>query len=128
MSRGFLATAFLAAASLAVVRPADARPQYQKGFAEEYPALEAETLRVRCDACHCSKDRKARNDYGAALHKALKVKNVKRPDVVRQAMREVEKEPSAVEGKTFGDLIDEGRLPGTCPEPEKQWSRRRGTQ
>lgn len=115
MSRQLFAVAVVAAASLAVVGPADARPQYQKGFGEEYPGLKAEIDRVRCDACHCAKDKKTRNDYGEALRKALKVKNEKRLDVVRQAMRAVEKEPSAVGGKTFGDLIDEGRLPGACP-------------
>ena len=127
MFRCLFAGVLAAAVSLATVGPADARPQYQKGFGEEYPGLKAEVDRVRCDACHCAKDKKARNDYGEALRKALKVKNEKRLDVVRQAMRAVEKEPSGEEGKTFGDLIDEGRLPGTCPEPQTP-SRRRGPQ
>jgi hypothetical protein len=32
---------------------------------------------------------------------------------IKEALVETEKEPSAIEGKTFGDLLREGKLPAS---------------
>ena len=75
-------------------------------------------MAVKCAVCHCAKDKRAQNDYGEAIRKALGAKNVKNPPLIVNALRAAEKEPSDEPGKTFGDLIGEGRLPDPCPEGE----------
>ena len=58
-----------------------------------------------------------RNDYGKAFGTALgpDAKSVKDADKVKAALEKAAKEKSSTEGKTFGDLIKEGKLPGKNP-------------
>jgi len=110
---------------------ADARPKYLKGFKKEYKDLvkklkkqsKAETdkakkkkLKVNCFVCHYGKKKKNRNDYGDAMGKALGKKKVKEADLIEKALKKIEKGKSSVKGKTFGDLIKAGKLPGTAPK------------
>jgi hypothetical protein len=37
-------------------------------------------------------------------------------DKIKEALKKTEKGKSSVEGKTFGDLINDGKLPGKAPE------------
>jgi hypothetical protein len=106
----------LAALALVLAPEAEARPQYLKSFAKQYPALEASARKVKCGVCHYGKSKKNKNDYGAAFGGGLSGKNEKDADALIEALVGAEEKPSAVEGKTFGDRIKEGELPGTDPE------------
>lgn len=101
---------------------AQARPQYLiKAFRPSYPQLEAETKKVKCNICHFGKKKTNRNNYGSTLHEALGegAKNIKDADKVKAALKVIEEKESAVDGKTFGQLIEEGKLPATGFEPEE---------
>lgn len=95
---------------------ASARPQYQKAMGVAYPDLvkkHGKDGKLACSVCHPSKSKKERNNYGAAFGKAAGEKNVKDADKLKEVLTKIEKEKSATEGKTFGDLIKAGELPGT---------------
>ena len=99
---------------------ADARPQYRTEFQKNYPKV-AENNKITCFVCHGKNaegkmDKEKRNNYGMALGKALGKKNVKNKDDIKAAMDKIQKEKSAEEGKTFGDLLEEGKLPGKAAE------------
>ena len=102
-------------AALAITADAQARPEYQnKGFIPMYPALKAEIETVKCGVCHGS-EKKIRNDYGKAVGEALGAKLVKDEEKIKEALKKAEAGKSSVEGKTFGDLIKDGKLPGKNP-------------
>ena len=105
----------VAAVAVSVALPGLARPQYLKGFVEEYPSLTAGAKGLKCKVCHCAAQKAAQNDYGAAVKKELGAKNVKDKEAIAKALRAAEEYPSAVKGRTFGDLIREGKLPSPCP-------------
>ena len=99
-----------------------ARPKYNtefwKMYDKEIGGLKAET---KCNACHASDSKKKRNDYGKALKEAINSKEVGgetgkkgETDVakIKKALEIVAKEKSGTEGKTFGELIEDGKLPG----------------
>lgn len=90
---------------------ADARPQNLKGFTLKYPALKAEATKAKCGICHPGKDKKERNAYGMAVQKGLTKKNEKDAEKIAKALGDAEKAKSGTEGKTFGDLIEDGKLP-----------------
>lgn len=89
---------------------AEARPQYKKAFAEVYGE---KIEKVDCKICHPKESKKIRNAYGTAFKKALDKPNEKDAGKIKDALEKVEKEKSKVDGKTFGDLIEEGKSPGT---------------
>jgi cytochrome c2 len=93
---------------------ASGRPQYNKAFFEGYPDnKEAAALaaNAKCTVCHGA-DKKMRNDYGAALGKVIGAKNEKDEVKIKDALKEVEGEKSGTDGKMFGDLLKDGKLPG----------------
>ena len=106
---------------VAAPKVADARPQYLKFFYKKYPELKEPLLDQKCFTCHYGKEKTNHNDYGEALIKYFgeEAKNIKDEKKFHEGLKEVEKEKSSVEGKTFGDLIKEGKLPGTNPEKEE---------
>jgi hypothetical protein len=109
-----LALAGLVLASAA--RTAEARPDYlNKGFIPTYEKVKAEAEKVKCNVCHYGDSKKNRNDYGKAVGEALGAANIKDVDKVKEALKKAEKGKSSVEGKTFGDLINDGKLPGKNP-------------
>jgi hypothetical protein len=55
---------------------------------------------------------RAGNNYGQALEKALGAKNVDDKAAILKALGAIEAQKSAAEGKSFGDLIKAGELPG----------------
>ena len=95
---------------------AEARPPFVGVFKKTYPELvQAKTVKINCAVCHTSKDnkkKKHRNNYGVAMKKALGKKNEKDKEKVAMALKKIEGEKSHVEGKKFGDLIEDGKLPG----------------
>lgn len=91
-----------------------------KQFADEFKALYVKegtplaeaVATAKCNVCHVGDSKKDRNAYGQALAERLdKKEDAKNVDKIRQALEEVAALPSAVDGKTFGDLIAEGKLP-----------------
>ncbi len=110
-----LLAAVVAAVSILGPQPGEARPQYREVFAAKYPALSEQVKKVKCGVCHppgAQEKKKARNNYGKALEKALGAKNVANKNTIREAIEKIEAEKSATEGKTFGDLLKAGELPG----------------
>lgn len=96
-----------------------------KQFADEFKALyvkEGTPLATaveaaKCNVCHMGKSKKDRNPYGEALAERLDKKEDKdNKDKIVKALEEVAKLPSKEAGKTFGDLISAGQLPGGKPE------------
>ena len=95
-------------------RPVQARPLYGKTFKATYAEQYASNAeRVSCNVCHPDVKKSVRNNYGDDVEKTLTSHNLKDSDAIAAALREAENLPSAVPGKTFGDLIREGRLPAS---------------
>jgi len=96
---------------------ANARPQYERAMSKVYPEFNKkhanENGKLSCSICHPTKKKKERNNYGTAFGKGLEKKNEKDEAKLKAALEKAAKEKSATEGKTFGDLIKEGELPGT---------------
>ena len=103
----------LAVAGLVVSASVDnavAKPPFVKAFTDSYPAVK-EAADAKCGVCHIGKPAdKKWNDYGTAMKKNLKEKAT--PDDVKAALKKIESEKSGTEGKTFGDLLKDGKLPG----------------
>ena len=92
-----------------ITSSASARPQYCKEFIEHYTGVK-EAAAAKCGICHPGMDKKEKNDYGVALGKAL-AKNEKDAGKIKEALKKVEGEKGA-DGKTFGEHLKEGKLPG----------------
>ena len=94
---------------------ADARPLYYKEFGLKYKNLLQQAKKAKCNVGHIPKQPKEKhNIYGEALEKAFDgKKNLKDAKQIAKALEKAEKAKSAVEGKTFGDLIKEGKLPAS---------------
>lgn len=95
--------------------PVDARPKYKAMFEEKYPGLAGEVAKVKCGVCHppgAAEKMKVRNNFGQALGKVLNAKNVSENETILDALAKIEAEKSGTEGKTFGELIKAGTLPG----------------
>ncbi|QDT66928.1 hypothetical protein [Calycomorphotria hydatis] len=95
---------------------AQARPQYLKAFNAKYPALVDQAKTEKCGVCHYGKSKKNKDDYGKAMGSGLTKKNQKDKAEIEAALTAAESMPSSVSGKSFGDLIADGKLPGTDPE------------
>ncbi len=98
---------------------ASARPKYAAVMTKTYPDLAkkhgGDNGKLSCTVCHpkdAKEKKKARNNYGVAVGKNLGKKNQTDEDKIKEALTKAEKEKSATEGKTFGDLIKAGELPG----------------
>ncbi|HWC90281.1 MAG TPA: hypothetical protein VG433_11510 [Pirellulales bacterium] len=109
-----LAGAVAVAVCLGFGSSADARPNYNKAFQAKYADLAA-AKEAKCGVCHQGMDKKVRNDYGKAFGKDLDGKKVMDAGKIDAALDKVATEPSAIDGKTFGDLIKDGKLPNTKP-------------
>ncbi len=113
----FAVAGFLAASMFVVTGgEASARPKYLNVLNETYPDLvkkHGTDGKLTCAVCHPEKDKKKRNNYGAALQGKLSKKNESSEDKIKEALTKTEGEKSKTEGKTFGDLIKAGDLPGT---------------
>ena len=94
---------------------AQARPDYYKAFEATYPALKTEAEAVKkCGVCHPEEKKSVRSDYGKAYGTAVGEKNVKfaaDEKKLTDALKKIESEKSGTEGKTYGDLIKDGKLP-----------------
>lgn len=100
-----------------LAQPASARKQYYDEFKEKYGKELGKTVdEAKCFVCHVGKSKKNRNAYGMALGKAV-MKNEKDKSKINEALGKIEEEKSA-DGKTFGELIKEGKLPGGEPQKD----------
>ena len=102
--------------------PASARPKYRTEFQKNYEKVAASN-KITCFVCHGKNamgmmDKEKRNNYAMALEKALGKKNEMDIDVIKAALAKIEGEKSAEEGKTFGELLEAGKLPGVVDEDE----------
>ena len=93
---------------------AAARTQYKKGFEKKYPDVvkAQDDGKITCNACHDGNSKKNRNIYGKALAKQLR-KNEKDKKKILEMLTKVEGDKSSIEGKTFGDLLKENKLPAS---------------
>ncbi len=90
-----------------------ARPAYSKAFIAKYEKV-SEAKTARCAICHPKgKDKKSWNNYGVALGKLMGAENEKDTKKIVEALKKTEEQKSAVEGKTFGDLLKAGKLPAS---------------
>ncbi|MBL8818905.1 MAG: hypothetical protein JNL58_22950 [Planctomyces sp.] len=94
---------------------ASARPKYLTVATATYPDLAKKQTdgKLTCAMCHPGTKKTDRNNYGLAVGKGLGKKNETDEAKIKEAITKAEKEASKTEGKTFGDLIKEGTLPGT---------------
>jgi hypothetical protein len=91
---------------------AEARPQYFEEFKKVYEPLAEAADMKKCGVCHGMGPKTERNAYGKAILSILgDERNVKEPKEITNALKAAEEKPSNIEGKTFGQLIQEGRLP-----------------
>ena len=60
-----------------------------------------------------SMDKKEKKNYGMAFGKGLSEKNLKDEEKIKEVLKKAEAEKSAVDGKTFGDLLKDGKLPAS---------------
>ncbi len=101
-----------------------ARSKYLKQFVLSYKNLEKQAKKAKCNVCHYGKKKKNRNDYGETLRKIFaknkKKKNEKDAKIIKEVLKKAAKKKSSVKGKTFGDLIKEGKLPGTAPKKDEK--------
>jgi cytochrome c2 len=97
--------------------PAFAIKQFADEFKEVYvkdgSPLATAVEAAKCNVCHVGKNKKDRNAYGEELAKLLDKKTDKEDKAkIKQALEAVAKLPSKEAGKTFGELIAAGQLPG----------------
>jgi len=95
---------------MAMCQPAQARMQYYNSFKSKYSNLGKADLDKKCGICHGADNKKQRSDYANAIGKALGAKNVKDADAITKALDEAAK-GDAGDGKTYGDLLKDGKLP-----------------
>lgn len=112
--RNVLAIACCAAVAFvfSAAQDADARPDYLKQFKKDYPKAVENGVKT-CAACHPEKDKKVRTDYAKAFGKALGASKVKDAKKIAEALKKAEGEKSAVDGKTYGDLLKDGKDPNS---------------
>jgi|SRR5262245_42713415 hypothetical protein len=90
-------------------QPAQARMEYFNAFKGKYSNLQKADLDKKCGICHGT-DKKMRSDYAKAVEKALGAKMVKDMEKINKALDEAAK-GDAGDGKTYGDLLKDGKLP-----------------
>jgi hypothetical protein len=94
---------------MAVCQPAQARMEYFNAFKGKYSNLQKADLDKKCAICHAA-NKKMRSDYAMAIEKALGAKMVKDMEKINKALDEAAK-GDAGDGKTYGDLLKDGKLP-----------------
>ena len=120
-------TMFVGAFALVVcLGSAQGRPPYPGIFAEHYKdnvALITAAKEAKCNVCHdaASKSKKDHNEYGKAVKKHMptdEFMKLKGPDdkaalakKLGEALKATEADKNAA-GKTFGEVIKGGKLPG----------------
>ena len=94
--------------------PAEARMEYMNALSTKYPAIAEQVKSEKCLVCH-GKQKKQRSDYAKAIEKALGAKMVKDVEAINKALDTVADQEYA-DGKKYGDLLKEGKLPAPFSE------------
>ncbi|MBX3442952.1 MAG: hypothetical protein KF774_11140 [Planctomyces sp.] len=111
-----LLLALMMVVSAAMSKPAEARMQYFQQFKKQYDKVDAEA--TKCGICHGGDkgaNKKQLSDYGKLLGEELGAKNVKGDDKLEKALKAIE-DKGDVEGKKYGDLLKDGKLPPAFEE------------
>ena len=112
--------------ALAAVQSAHAIPAFNKEFENKYvkkepandseKALAAAVAKVKCNVCHAGKTKKERNEYGKALKglldKKTDIKNIPKIQKALETVAGMKSDPKDPSSPTFGELIEQGKLPG----------------
>lgn len=101
--------------SLSAPKQAQAQKNYMDAFLAKYTKLSEEDKAKKCGICHGKESKKERSDYAQALAKALGGKKVKDEAKVNAALTEVEGKEYE-DGKTYGSLLNAGKLPAPYAE------------
>ncbi len=123
--RGSLCGALTIALIALGVAPAHAVKAFKDQFEALYikpdstqPAHRALSKAVdaaKCNICHVGMSKKDRNDYGQALSRLIsKDKDKDNPKAIREALEKVaavRSDPKNPKSPTFGELIQQGKLP-----------------
>lgn len=120
-----LRSSLMLVAAVAVVFGAVAPAAAVKPFLDEFVDMYAdgtdETFtelvkkEAKCWVCHQGKKKGNRNPYGEALGELLSKKDSKNKEKIVAALEKVADEksnPDDPDSPTFGELIEEGKLPG----------------
>lgn len=103
-----------AAATLLLAGAVQARPQYLSAFRSTYGSK----IQVNCNVCHVDGTPKSqRNAFGKAVGTAIGQANCQDAARIAAGLKEAVGQMSLVKGKTFGQLLDEGKLPTTVEAP-----------
>jgi len=109
-----LAIVAIASAGLMTPDQAQARPDYFKYFKAEYTKLDATKVDdTKCGICHGGEKgamKKKLSKYAQELKTTLGKSNVKDEAEIKKALKTVESK-DAGDGKTYGDLLKEGKFP-----------------
>jgi hypothetical protein len=111
--------ALVAMGAFGLMRPetAQARMPYFNAFKGEYTKLDASTVDDnKCGICHGGEkgaNKKKLSKYAQELKTALGKTNVKEMEDIKKALKAVESK-DAGDGKTYGDLLKEGKLPAAA--------------
>lgn len=100
----------------------EARPQYNTAWQKKYPdVVNANEVKekVKCAVCHPGTKKTDRNAYGKAMGAALGKKNEKDAKAIEASFVKAEGEKSETEGKTFGDLLKDKKLPAKVDAPKE---------
>ena len=97
------------------VKEVEARPNFKKIWADTYPDSKM-LVAKKCGVCHPGKTKKEKNDYAKAVGKGLGKRKQTDKKIIIKALKDAEKMPSPVEGKTFGDFIKADELPPSKSE------------
>ncbi len=99
-----------------------------KAFADAVDGITTETntpdgsKKTACTLCHADgQNKKQRNDYGKALDALLnRRQDAKNKEKIQAALKKVAKMKKPKAGKTYLELMREGKLPGAAPEAEER--------
>lgn len=122
-SRWALAMAVVLSAAVILVSNAQAIPPFAKVFKETYggnAAIAKGIEEQKCNVCHKGTKKTEKNAYGIALHDVgaeKKMNDAFKADEAAAAKKFVEilkkaEEKKSASGKTFGELLKDGKLPG----------------
>ncbi len=109
-----LAVVAVVSSGLMAPEQVQARMPYFNAFKAEYTKVDASTIEdTKCGICHGGEkgaNKKKLSKYAEELAKGLGGKNVKDEEKIKEALKAAEK-GDAGGGKTFGDLLKDGKLP-----------------
>lgn len=83
----------------------------EKKLAEAIDKISDPANMNSCGICHPGKSKKERNEYGMALSKLVTKMDKEDLKKIAESIKAIESEKNAA-GKTFGELIKAGTLPG----------------